>query len=241
MIAKQFASGTVDQRPSRKETELAHVVSHDLAQPLTTIVGFADLLARRYGTRLDSDASEFIGFIVAGSKRMQAMLDDLQAYLSIGESEPPAAPVDCSRVVQAAVDSLSTRMAETRATVTVGALPHIRGDSAQIGQLFRQLLKNALTFRSEQAPRITISAKRESGQVRFAVVDNGRGMDPGWSERAFDLFESLHGPDPEMSTGAGLAICKKIVQRHGGRIWFEPGADRGTRLLFTIPDRTSAR
>jgi light-regulated signal transduction histidine kinase (bacteriophytochrome) len=264
VIDRQFGSDTVERRPGGKEgdhrvarkeaqdqtvrsaapeavaDQLAHAISHDLSQPLTTIVGFADLLERRYSGRLDSDASEFIGFIVAGTKRMQAMLDDLQAYLSVGENEPPAAPVDCSRVVQAAVDSLGTRMAETRATVTVGPLPHIRGDSAQIGQLFRQLLHNALKFRGDQAPRISITATRESGQVRFSIADNGRGMDPGWSERAFDLFESLHAPDPDLGTGAGLAICRKIVERHGGRIWFEPGVDRGSRFQFTIPERAPA-
>src|SRR5262249_47499580 len=135
----QFETGMVDQRPNGKQDhepiteQVAHVVSHELSQPLTTITGFADLLARRYKDRLDADADEFIRFIVAGARRMQAMLDDLQTYLSIGDGEPPAAPVDCERVVQAAIDSLGTRMAETRATVTVGPLPHVRGDSVQIG------------------------------------------------------------------------------------------------------------
>jgi light-regulated signal transduction histidine kinase (bacteriophytochrome) len=217
--------------------QLLQAISHDLCQPLTTIAGFADLFARRYKERLDSDADEFISFIVTGAKRMRAMLDDLKAYLEIGDGEPPAAPVDCARLVQAAVDSLATPMAQTRATVTVGPLPPVRGDSAQLGQLLAQLLSNALNFTGERAPRINVCATREEGRVVFSVTDNGPGMDPSWSERAFELFERLHTPDGEVGTGAGLAICKKIVERHGGRIWHEPGPDGGSRFQFTIPDR----
>jgi light-regulated signal transduction histidine kinase (bacteriophytochrome) len=247
---KHFGAGTVDQgrsgsqqapgqAPESITDQLAHVVAHDLAQPLTTIVGFSDLLARRYQGQIDSDADEFIGFIVAGAKRMQAMLDDLQTYLSISATEPPAAPVDCAKVVQAAVDSLATSMAESRATVTVGVLPHVRGDSVQMGQLFRQLLSNSLKFTGEHAPRINISASHQNGQVQFTVTDNGRGMEPAWAERAFELFEGLHAPSSlEPGTGAGLAICRRIVERHGGQIWFEPGHESGSRFHFTIPDRS---
>jgi light-regulated signal transduction histidine kinase (bacteriophytochrome) len=247
--ARQFGTDTVEQRrntrhedtvPESVTDQLAHVVSHELSQPLTTIVGFSDLLARRYRGQIDSDADEFIAFIVAGVKRMQAMLEDLQTYLSIGDTDPPAAPVDCSKVVQAAIDSLGTAMATTRATVTVGPLPRVRGDSVQIGQLFRQLLSNALKFSGEQIPRISVSASRENGHFRFSVVDNGRGMEPSWSERAFELFEGLNHSGLEHGTGAGLAICRRIVERHGGQIWFEPGHESGSRFQFTIPDRAHA-
>ena len=247
VTARQFGTGTVDQRRNGKQEDtvpesvtdqLAYVVSHDLSQPLTTIVGFADLLARRYREKIDPDADEFIAFIVAGAKRMQKMLEDLETYLSVGDSEPAAAPIDCSKVVQVAVDSLATAMADTRATVTVGQLPHVRGDSVQIAQLFRQLLSNALKFSGDHTPRINVSAAREGGLVRFTVSDNGRGMELSWSERAFELFEGLHGASTfEPGTGAGLAICRKIVERHGGHIWFEPGHESGSRFHFTIPDR----
>jgi light-regulated signal transduction histidine kinase (bacteriophytochrome) len=247
VTARQFGIGAVEQGLNDSHEDavlesvtdlLAHVVSHDLTQPLTTIVGFADLLSRQYREKIDSDADEFIAFIVSGAKRMQRMLEDLQTYLSVGDSEPPAAPVDCAKVVHVAVDSLATAMAETRATVTVGPLPHVRGDSVQIGQLFRQLLSNALKFSGDQPPRINVSATRESEQVRFSVSDNGRGMELSWSERAFELFEGLHGASAlEPGTGAGLAICRRIVERHGGQIWFEPGHESGCRFHFTIPDR----
>jgi light-regulated signal transduction histidine kinase (bacteriophytochrome) len=244
---KQFGTDTAGQRRSRESVgagtesvtnQLARVIAHDLPQPLNTIIGFSDLLDRRYRGEIDEDADEFIGFIVTGARRMQRMLADLRTFLSVGDSPPPAAPVDCAKVVQAAVDSLATTIAETRATVTIAPLPHVQGDSAQLGQLFRQLLSNALKFRSEHPPRISITATPENGRVRFSVVDNGRGMEPAWSERAFELFETLHGASEEdPGTGAGLATCRRIVERHGGEIWFEPGPESGSRFHFTIPDR----
>jgi light-regulated signal transduction histidine kinase (bacteriophytochrome) len=249
LSTRQFGTETVEQRRTANHEgavgesitdQLAHVVAHDLSQPLTTIVGFSDLLARRYREKIDQDADEFIAFIVAGAKRMQAMLEDLQTYLSISDTEPPAAPIDCAKVVQVAVDSLATAMAETRATVTVGALPHVRGDSVQIGQLFRQLISNALKFKGEHPPRINISATREPGRVRFTVADNGRGMEPSWSERAFELFEGMHHAELEPGTGAGLAICRRIAERHGGQIWYEPGHESGSRFHFTIAERAQS-
>jgi light-regulated signal transduction histidine kinase (bacteriophytochrome) len=246
----QFGADTVEHgRNGRHEEagvesitdQIARVISHDLSQPLNTIIGFSDLLERRYLGQIDADADEFIGFIVSGARRMQGMLDDLQTYLSVGDAPAPDAPVDCSKVVQAAIDSLGTPIAEARASVTVAPLPHVRGDSVQVGLLFRQLLSNALKFRSDQAPRITISASRQDGQVRFGVTDNGRGMEPSWSERAFELFESLHGSsESEPGTGAGLATCRRIVERHGGKIWFEPGPESGSRFCFTISDARRA-
>jgi light-regulated signal transduction histidine kinase (bacteriophytochrome) len=244
---KQFGTDAADQRRNGESKgastesvtgELARVIAHDLPQPLNTIIGFSDLLDRRYRGEIDEDADEFMGFIVTGARRMQAMLADLRMFLGVGDSPPPAAPVDCSKVVQAAVDSLATKIDETGATVTIGPLPHVQGDSAQFGQLFRQLLSNALKFRSEHAPRISISATHENGHAQFVVADNGRGIETSWSDRAFELFETLHGASEEdPGTGAGLATCRRIVERHGGEIWFEPGLESGSRFHFTIPDR----
>jgi light-regulated signal transduction histidine kinase (bacteriophytochrome) len=217
--------------------QIAHALSHDLTQPLTTISGFADLLARRYRDRLDEDAGEFISFILKGTAQLRAMLDDLKVYLGIGEGLAPAAPVDCSRVVQAVVDSLATAMAQTRATVTVQPLPNVRGDSAQIGQLFLHLISNALKFPSAAAPRVRVSGEREERSAHFYVTDNGLGIELAQRERIFELFHRLHGSRSVPGTGAGLAICKRIVERHGGRIWVEPPSTGGSCFHFTIPDR----
>jgi light-regulated signal transduction histidine kinase (bacteriophytochrome) len=225
------------ERTEAERQQVAYALSHDLTQPLTTISGFADLLDRRYRERFDADADEFIDFILRAATQLRAMLDDLKLYLGISEKLAPPAPVDCSRVVQAVVDSIATPMAETRATVTVETLPNVRGDSAQIGQLFLHLISNGLKFRGETAPRIRVSGTREEGHTRFSVSDNGPGIEPAQSERAFELFQRLHGASSTPGTGAGLAICKKIVERHGGRIWVEPAAGGGSCFQFTIADR----
>jgi light-regulated signal transduction histidine kinase (bacteriophytochrome) len=243
---KQFRTDAADQRRNGESgagtesvtDQLARVLAHDLPQPLNTIIGFSDLLDRRYRGEIDEDADEFIGFIVAGARRMQRMLADLRTFLSVGDSPPPAAPVDSAKVVQAAVDSLATTIAKTGATVSIAPLPHVQGDSAQFAQLFRELLSNALKFRSDQPPRISITATPENRGVRFSIADNGRGMEPSWSQRAFELFETLHcASEEDPGTGAGLATCRRIVERHGGEIWFEPGPESGSRFHFTILDR----
>lgn len=219
--------------------QLAHAVSHDLTQPLTTISGFADLLARRYADRLDDDADEFMDFIREGAKRLRGMLTDLRAYLDVGDREPPNAPVDCARVVQAVVGSLDKPMAETRGSVTVEPLPHVRGDSAQIGQLFLHLISNALKFTNNEPPRVHVSATPEDGRMRFSVTDNGPGIDPAQAQRVFELFQRLHTVDSVPGTGAGLAICRRIVERHGGRIWVESPPGGGSSVHFTIAEPDS--
>jgi light-regulated signal transduction histidine kinase (bacteriophytochrome) len=220
--------------------EVRQAVSQVFQAPLTTISGFAELLARRYEGRLDADADEFIEFIVKSARRFDEMLRDLCTYLEIGEKEPPAAPVDCSQIVQAAIDSLSVLMARTKATVIVEPIPNVRGDSTQIGQLFRQLISNALNCVNGAPPRVRITAKREDGGVCFSVTDNGLGIHPSHTDRVFDLFQRLHAPEAPAGIGAGLAICKKIVERHGGRIWVEHVPTGGSRFSFTIPNRAPA-
>jgi light-regulated signal transduction histidine kinase (bacteriophytochrome) len=217
--------------------EAHQAVSHDLQSPLTTITGFADLLSRRYADRLDPDAKEFIHYIERGAARLRDMLDDLTRYLEVGDAQAPAAPVDTPRVVQAAVDALPDEIATAKATITVEPLPHVRGDSTQLCQLFRELIANALAYGDGEAPRVRIDASRSPGETCFSVTDNGAGIAQNEAPKVFDLFQRLHTADSGSGTGSGLAICKRIVERHGGRIWVEESPAGGTCIRFTLPDR----
>jgi light-regulated signal transduction histidine kinase (bacteriophytochrome) len=218
--------------------EAHEAVSHDLQSPLTTVTGFADLLSRRYADRLDPDAREFIQYIERGAARLRDMLDDLTRYLEVGEAQAPSAPVDTPRVVQAAVDALPDEITTANATITVEPLPHVRGDSTQLGQLFRELISNALAYGDAEAPRVLVGASLAPGETCFSVTDNGAGIAQNQTRKIFDLFQRLHASDSGSGTGSGLAICKRIVERHGGRIWVEESPTGGTCIRFTLPDRT---
>jgi light-regulated signal transduction histidine kinase (bacteriophytochrome) len=221
------------KRSARELEQLAHAVSHDLSQPLTSIAGFADLLSRRYRDRLDDDAEEFLDFILNAANRMRGMVDDLATYVRIGLQPPTEADVDPSRVVEAVLDSLGTEIAESQATISVDPLPMVRADPIQVGQLFLNLVSNALKFRGEAPPRIHISGQREQGEVRFSIADNGIGIETSCAERIFELFQRVHGSDRFPGNGTGLAVCKKIVESHGGRIWLGL-SEGGSRFEFTL-------
>jgi light-regulated signal transduction histidine kinase (bacteriophytochrome) len=239
-VQAQLERRTAELEQSRRAFEqLASTVSHDLSQPLTTIAGFADLLRRRYEGQLDSDADEFIAFILKGTDRMQAMIDDLVSYLRTAQEEPPATSVDCSRVLQTVIASLATPIEEKEAALTAEPLPVVRGDAHQLGQLFSNLISNALEFSNGTPPRVNISFERMQDGICFSVADNGIGIEAGQAKRAFELFQRLHSSDSHTGNGVGLAICKKIVERHGGRIWVEPGSEGGSIFRFTLPSSGS--
>jgi len=214
--------------------QLTDAVCHDLSPPLTTIAGFAGLLAKRYSDELGSDGLDYIQFISTGTKRMQAMIEDLACYLRVGQEELPLAWVDCSRVVRSVVSSLDASLGDSGATVVVDELPPVQGDARELELLFRHLISNAIRFADAKPLRIEVSATHDQDGVWFSVIDNGQGVDPAFAERIFELFQRLHTLDVP-GTGSGLAICKKIVERHGGRIWVEPAAGGGSDFRFTIP------
>jgi light-regulated signal transduction histidine kinase (bacteriophytochrome) len=232
----QLDTRTEELRCSTEELEeLAHAVSHDLSQPLTAISGFADLLARRYGEQLHGEGDEFLTFIVNASSRMRGMIQDLTTYIRLGVQPSAVADVDPSRLIEAVLDSLGSDIAEADAVVTVDPLPMVRGESREIGQLLMNLISNALKFRGDERPEIHVSGHRERGVVRFSVSDNGIGIDTPFPERVFELFQRLHGASVYPGNGTGLAICKKIVERHGGQIWIEGSDESGTTVEFTLP------
>jgi light-regulated signal transduction histidine kinase (bacteriophytochrome) len=199
------------------------------------VSSYVQLLAKRYKDRLDSDADEFIDFAIDGTARMQALIDGLLIYSRAGTADYTHEPVDCSQVLHETLTTLHAALRDTGAKVNAGPMPTVLGDATQLFQLFQNLISNAIKFAAEEAPRIEITAEREDGFWRFMVEDNGIGIDPAHAERIFAVFQRLHGRGEYPGSGVGLAICKRIVERHHGRIWVESPAEGGSTFYFTIP------
>jgi PAS domain S-box-containing protein len=217
--------------------DFAYIASHDLKKPLQTIESFSKLLARRYKGKLDAKADEFISYIVEGVQRLQMLIKDLLEYSQIETKAKNIKPTDFSFIVEEAMSNMKTAIDESNAVVTYNKMPTIMSDPQQMISLFQNLIDNAINFRSNKAPRVRISAERKGDEWVFAIRDNGIGIDPKDFEKIFVMFQRLHGSTDYPGTGIGLSICKKIVERHGGRIWLESETAKGSTFYFTIPDR----
>jgi two-component system CheB/CheR fusion protein len=231
---QEFVKRAELQRSNEELQQFAYVVSHDLNEPLRMVSSYVQLLGERYRGKLDAAADEFIGYVVEGTTRVQALIQDLLAYTRVDGKVQEFTAVDCEAVLQHALGDLRIAIEESGAAVTHGPLPTVRGEGKQLGLVFQNLIGNALKFRSQAPPRIHISARRDGSQWVFAVQDNGIGIDPRHVARIFQVFQRLHTRSEYPGTGIGLSICKKIVERHGGRIWVESELGKGATFLFTL-------
>lgn len=223
-------------RSNRDLEEFAYVASHDLQEPLRTVTGYCRLLEDRCGDHLDDKAREYVAQAVEAARRMRMLINDLLAYSRVGWPGAPFQRTDCNAALAQALRNLSVVIEETQTAVTCGPLPHVLGDATQLLQLFQNLIDNAIKFRSsDQIPQVEIAADRRAGEWVFAVRDNGIGMRAEDCDRVFTLFQRLHTRDEYAGTGIGLAVCKKTVERHGGRIWIESEVRKGSVVRFTIP------
>lgn len=223
---------------ARSNTDLkqfAYVASHDLQEPLRVITGFLNILARRYQNKLDAKADEFIGYSIDGVKRMQMLIKDLLEYSQVGKKVKEFTLTESAAALDQAIANLRVSIEETGAQITCNALPVVAADSSELIRLFQNLIGNAIKFRGDKAPRVHISAIQKDCKWIFSVSDSGIGIDPSHAERIFAIFQRLHTRSEYPGTGIGLAICKKIVELHGGRIWIESEVGKGSTFYFTIP------
>jgi PAS domain S-box-containing protein len=227
-------------RSNAELEQFAYVASHDLQEPLRMVASYLQLLERRYKGKLDADADDFIHFAVDGATRMQGLINDLLTYSRVGTTSREFAPTACDEVLDEVLANMAAAIDDHRATVTREKLPIVAADRTQLVQLFQNLIGNAIKFRRDDPPIVHVSAHMSGSEWIFAVRDNGIGIDKHHHERIFQIFQRLHGRKQYPGTGIGLALCKRIVERHQGRIWVESHEAKGSVFYFTIPQHAGS-
>jgi len=223
------------QRSNSELEQFAYVASHDLQEPLRKVASFCQLLQRRYAGRLDAKADEYIEHAVDGAKRMQALINDLLAFSRVGRTAQRREPVSCAVLLAQAWANLAADVRRTQATIEVGELPVVLGEASLLTAVFQNLINNALKFRADEPPRVTVSVRRDGEFWLFSFSDNGIGIEPEYAERIFVIFQRLHDKATYPGTGIGLAMVRKIIEYHGGRIWLDTTITAGARFWFTLP------
>ncbi|WP_236003959.1 sensor histidine kinase [Nonomuraea antri] len=225
------------RRSNGELEQFAYVASHDLQEPLRKVASFTQMLEQRYGDQLDERARQYIHYAVDGAKRMQLLINDLLDFSRVGRVTGERAPVDAGQALELTLDNLSATIEDTGARVTSDDLPRIMGNTLQLTQLFQNLIENAIKFRSDDPPRVHIGAKRDGTMWEFSCTDNGIGVEPKYADRIFLIFQRLHPRDVYPGTGIGLALCRKIVEYHGGQLWLDDGGGQGQGATFrwTLP------
>ncbi len=222
---------------NRELEQFAYVASHDLQEPLRAVNSYAQLLSRKYQGNLDAKADKYLGYITEGATRMQQLINDLLEFSRVGTRVKALQPIDCETLLSKVLDNLKIAIAESRTRVTHAPLPTVMGDEIQLIQLLQNLIGNAIKFRCEESPQVHISTEQTQNEWVFAIRDNGIGMEAEYLDRIFTIFQRLHSKSEYPGTGIGLAVCKKIVECHGGRIWVESTPGVGSAFYFTIPAR----
>jgi signal transduction histidine kinase len=215
--------------------QFAYVASHDLQEPLRKVTSFCQLLQRRYAGQLDERADQYIEFAVDGAKRMQQLINDLLAFSRVGRTTEQFVPVDCEEVLDRALHNLESAVEDLGAEIVRQPLPTVDGDPTLLAALFQNVVGNAIKFRGDDPPRVEVTAGQVNGEWSFRVADNGIGIDEAYADRVFVIFQRLHAKELYPGTGIGLALCKKIVEFHGGRIWLDTDVEQGTAVCWTLP------
>jgi light-regulated signal transduction histidine kinase (bacteriophytochrome) len=237
--AELKARGEALERSNAELEQFAYVASHDLQEPLRMVASYTQLLQKRYAGKLDAQADKYIHFAVDGAQRMQTLINDLLALSRVGTQGKPFAPTDVGGMVRRVLRWLGRVLEESGGAVDVGPMPTVLADAGQLELVFQNLIANALKFRRPGVPpRVRVSAERAGGEWLFTVADNGIGFEQQFAEQIFVVFQRLHTRTEYPGTGVGLAICKKVVERHGGRIWAESVPNEGTTFYFTLPAST---
>lgn len=225
-----------DLERSNKELEqFTYIASHDLKEPLRIVSSYVQLLKRRYKGNLDSDADEFIDYAVNGAKQMQNLINDLLSYSQVSIQGADFKPTNTEEILNQTLSKLGLMIENSGATVTHDTLPLLNGDNEQLSQVFKNLIGNAIKFHGENPPKVHVSVKKKKNEWIFSIQDNGIGMDPKYANRVFSIFQRLHKKDEYPGTGIGLAVCKRIIERHKGKIWVESEPGTGTTFYFSIP------
>jgi signal transduction histidine kinase len=222
-------------RSNRDLEQFAYVASHDLQEPLRMVAAYTQLLAERYHGKLDEDADKYMGYAVEGALRMQALVHDLLTFSRVGRNGVERKNIDSSQSVREALQNLAVSLQESGAVVNQSTLPTVHSDRTQLSQLFQNLIGNAIKFRGKEPLVVTVSAERKDKEWEFAVADNGIGIAPEHKDVIFSIFQRLHTRAEYPGNGVGLAICKKIVEQHGGKIWVDSEPGKGSTFRFTLP------
>lgn len=230
---EQFAASL--QHSNQELEQFAYVASHDLQEPLRTVASYTQLLAKKYQGELDEKADKYIGYVVDGATRMQQLINDLLTYSRVGKQTLNLTPVDCNSILEQVCALLETAISETKTTITIASLPIVVADASHLAKLFQNLISNAIKYHSDAPLEINITAVHHHNKWVFSVKDNGIGIDPQYAERIFVIFQRLHTRREYSGTGIGLAICKKIVELHQGRIWVESQLGQGSTFFFVLP------